>query len=456
MVTESYSGLEKTPVDSPAEEPGENIWQDNYFWRSITLSRDNAGYKRFIQSIFVFLLISSLIVTTTGCARKGLIAEEYASDFYRVPKLLLDGPMKENPQFIFYGDSRPGWRFQEKFRHKRNWLTWKMLIVPFYEVYWLGNGAVGGVNRLRHVPDYGHKERLMVRDAVYEAAKRSRVDFIVHGGDMPTDGRRPSHWAKFLEEHKENRPLVSDFPFLPIVGNHERTDDKEYGLLNYQAIFEYPPFYVLDFPDAAIFVVDSNLIIDQYRSIDDDEQDALFQKWFVSDNSERPAWLEQELASRSQRFKIVIMHHPIVSVAKHYTDWTKPLYGRNLRQKREKLLSVLQQQGVRLVLAGHDHLYEHDTVRLSDYGGPGTHVAISGGAGAPLRSGTKPSRVAECCQVFSEDGLDVAMIRQMEIYHYFLVDIDSDKITIHVMEVTGDPEEPVKLADEIVIEGVGE
>jgi len=411
----------------------------------------HTGYRGYIQHVFAFFLVLGFLIAATGCARKGLVTAKYPSEFYRVPKLLPDDSMDKNPQFIFYGDSRPGWRFQEKFYDKKNWLTWKMLILPFYEIYWLGNGAVGGINRLRHVPDYGHRERLMVRDAVYEAAKRPEVDFIVHGGDMPTDGRRPSHWARFLEEHGK---MVSELPFIPVVGNHEKANDQEYGLPNYQAIFEYPQFYVLDFPDAAIFVVNSNLMIDQYQLIDDEKQDALFQKWFVSDNSEEPAWLERELASRSQRHKIVVMHHPPVSLAKHYTDWLKPAYGRDLRQKRQKLLSMLHQQGVRLVLASHDHLYEHNMVRSRAHGGPAIHVVISGGGGVPLRSNTKSKKVAEYLQVFSEDKLDVTLVRQSEIYHYCLVDVKPDKITIQVMETTGDPGEPTKIVDEIV-SGIG-
>ena len=410
------------------------------------------GNKLYLQRIFTLLVVSGLVAASIGCARKGLIIEKYQSDFYRVPKLLPDGPMDENPHFIYYGDSRPGWRGHEKFYRKQNWLTWKMALIPFYEVYWLGNGIVGGINRLRNVPDYGHRERRMVRDAVYQEAKRSDVDFIVHGGDMPTDGRRPSHWALFIDEHKFQRPLLTEFPFIPMAGNHERTDDKEYGLPNYEAIFDYPSFFVMDFPDAAIFVVDSNLIIDQHESIDDDEQDALFQKLFVSDDSEQPAWLEREMASRSQRFKILLMHHPPISLAKHYTDWTNPLWGRNLEQKRMKLLSLLFQHGVQAILAGHDHLYQHTVVRSTDHDGPGIRVVISGGAGSPLRSGTKPGRVAECCQLLSEGGLDVALIREAEIYHYCLVEIDSEKITIKVMAVTGDPENPVRLSDEIIIE----
>ena len=177
----------------------------------------HTGYRRFILRASVCFLVSGLLVASVACARKGLISEKYPSDFYHVPKLLPDGPMDKNPQFIFYGDSRPGWRDHEKFLNKRNWLTWKMALFPFYEFYWLANGIGGGINRLRSSPNYGSQERLMVRDAVYKAAKRSKADFILHGGDISTDGRRPSGWAEFITENKIERPLMSEFPFLPVI-----------------------------------------------------------------------------------------------------------------------------------------------------------------------------------------------------------------------------------------------
>lgn len=200
-------------------------------------------YKRPIKRISILLLIIGLFAASMAYClseRKGLITDKYSRDFYHVPRLLPDGPMEENPRFIIYGDSRPGWRVKERFLERKNWLTWKMLIFPFYEVYWLGNGLVGGINYLRHKPDYGIREHRMIRDAIYEAGKQSKMDFIIHGGDMPTNGRRPSHWATFLRENKIDKPLVLDFPFLPVVGNHEKANDETYGLANYEAIFDYP------------------------------------------------------------------------------------------------------------------------------------------------------------------------------------------------------------------------
>jgi hypothetical protein len=425
-------------------------------------------YKTFMQRSFALYLVLGLLAASMGCAGKGLVAEKYSSEFYRVPRLLPDEPMDRNPEFIIYGDNKPGARVKEKFLKRRSWLTWKMLIFPFYEVYWLSNGLVGGINRLRHTPDYGAQERRMVRDAIYAEAKRSNIDFIINMGDMVADGRMPSHWEGFLRENKIEQPLVSDFPFLPVVGNHERANDLTYGLPNYEVVFPYPQFYVLDFLDAALFIVDSDLILDQYQSINDDEQDALFEKWFVSgEESEQPAWLERELASRNQPFKIVVMHHPPISFARHHTDWTESSYGTDLQKKRQQLLKLFYEQGVQAVFCSHEHLYEHSILRYSSpvasLNGNAAereiHFIVSGGAGTPLRSRSDAKKLKKFLQDYRAEGFNVLLVKQEEIYHYCLVDIAPDRVTIRVMEVTGsvadaktnDATHPLRLVEEILI-----
>jgi 3',5'-cyclic AMP phosphodiesterase CpdA len=411
--------------------------------------------KRFLQYILLLILVLGLLVVAIAYLareREGLVTERYPRDFYRMPKLFVDG--QKNPEFIFCGDTQPGWRIKEKFLKRENWFTWKMFIFPFYEVYWLGNGVVGGVSYLQHKPDYGDRERQIVRDAVYAQASQPGVDFILHAGDMTDNGRRPSDWAIFLRENKADLPLVSSFPFLPVAGNHDRANDPIYGLPNYEAVFDHPRFYVLDFPDMAIFMVDSNVILDQYQYIDDDKQDALFQEWFVSaEGSERPSWLERELSSRSQRFKILVMHHPPVSFGRHHTDWTKPTWGRNLPQKRQKLLKLLHEQGVQILLCGHEHIYEHSIVRYHSTENQEEneiHIVVSS-SGAPLRRRSDVQKVEKFRQDYHDEGLDVSLVKQEEINHYCLVSADSDGITIQVLEAIGDKTQPVRLADEILL-----
>ncbi len=236
--------------------------------------------------LIAFISIFSLILIGLNCAPVGIVTEKYSEDFYRVEKLLSQAPIQTNPTLIVYSDNQSGWRIRETFLKKSNWLTWKMLIFPFYELYLIGNGIVGTVNWARKMPDYGGKERRFIRDTIYTAAKNSQNAVILNIGDIvANDGRRPAHWATFIQENKIEHPLLNDIPYLPVIGNHEHATDTTYGLANFKAVFDYPRFYVVEFRDMALFVLDSNLLIDQYEKIDDDVQDKLFHKWFVSDEN---------------------------------------------------------------------------------------------------------------------------------------------------------------------------
>ncbi len=402
---------------------------------------------------FIKIFLIALLTMTFSCASKGLITERYDTDFYRVDKVLPDNlPTKEQTKFIVYGDNRQAWRVYDKFLRSENWLTWKMLIFPFYELYWMGNGVIGGFNLLRNVPDYGKKERRMVRDAIYTEAQQSKVDFIIGSGDFVTNGLYPEHWAGFIKENKVESPLLLDFPYLPIIGNHEWSNDSTYGLPNYQAIFQYPLFYTVELANATIYVIDSNLLIDQYQLIEDSQQDELFNKWFVSaDRTRQPSWLEKELEKSDKKFKIISMHHPIISFNRHHYNWSEKTYGNNLGQKHKQLLKLFQRYGVQVVFCGHEHLYEHNVIEYNFEGKKKMHIVVSGGGGVPLRDPADSQQLAEYLQNFHAQGLKAYSVKREKIYNYCLVDINLEQLRIKTFEVTGKSTQPVSLVEEIVI-----
>ncbi len=391
-----------------------------------------------------------------SCAQVGLISDSYPESFYRVPRLLADEPLPENPTFLVYSDNQAGWRAYEKFIRKENWATWKMLLFPFYELYWLGNGLVGGINWYRRMPDYAGSERRMVRDAVYHAARTNKVDFILNTGDICAhDGRRPEHWVRFLNMYKVEHPLLNEIPFLPVIGNHEKANDTTYGIKNYQAIFQYPRFYVIDFPDGALFVVDSNFILDQDGYIDDDLQDELFREWFVSEpDDDKPSWLERQLSSRDVPFKIIAMHQPPISFGKHHKDWHQKSHGNDLLNKRQKLISLFEKYGVHLVFSGHDHYYQHNVLypeSSAESAGNEIHFIVGGGGGTPLMPLADSQTLNSYAQEFEKQGLNVRQLKQLQEYHYSLVNISDDALSVKVFEATGDPSEPDPMLDEFQI-----
>jgi len=216
------------------------------------------------------IIVACSITVTLSCSGMGLLTEESTPEIYSVPKLLPDSLLPENPKFIVYGDIRPGHRLVEKFGRKENWRTWKMAIVPFYQLYWLSNGIVGGIDLLRKDTGYGSGTRAMVRNALLNEAKSIHADFIVNTGDFVSDGRYPDHWLRFIKENKFDSPLLTEIPYLPTTGSHECTNDSVYGRKNFSAIFQYSGFYTIEFPDADLFVIDSNIMLDQKQFINDD------------------------------------------------------------------------------------------------------------------------------------------------------------------------------------------
>jgi hypothetical protein len=404
----------------------------------------------------IYPLALVLAVASLGCSQQGLLSEKYARETYEIPRLLDETvELDTNPTAIIYGDNRPGWRGLEKFAKKKAWATWKQLYLPvLYQAWWLGNGIVGGVNHLRNHPDYGNADAERVRDAVLTAALEHDADFVMNTGDMVTDGRRPDHWMKFLRQNRDSVPLANTFPFLPVIGNHDRTTNTEYGMPNYEAVFGYPPFYTVKWRNVDFFVLDSNILVDQYQYISDDTQEELFRKWFVSGPDHEPSWLERELSASNKEFKVVVLHHPPFAFAKHHDNWTKPENGPNLPQKRQLLLRLFQLYGVQLVFSGHQHMYEHNLLNFENTFGQEAlvHFVVTGGGGAPLHDAYKNDEIAECRANYAGEGLDATCVIQEVAYNYCVVKTMADQMTVEVFQVSDSPLTDGRLLDRIVVD----
>jgi hypothetical protein len=404
--------------------------------------------RRHVNKVLFFAL--SLCVTCLGCSGVGLVTEHYPERFYRVPKLQPELEMTSDATFIIYSDSQGAWRAFATFWTKSSWTNWRMLIFPFYQLYLVGNGIVGATNWLRHSPDSGAAERRLVRDAIYAEAKRSQASFVLSIGDMVADdGRRPAHWARFLRENRVEHPLLNEIPYLPVLGNHERGNDREYGFPNFDAVFGYPRFFVVEFPNASLFVLDSNLLVDSYQHIDDNVQDDLFREWFVSEDAERPSWLERQLLACDKRFKMVAMHASPVSFGVHHSDWLKPSHGRNLTEKRSSLLRLFESHNVQVVFSGHDHLYQHSILKHDD--GRLLHFIVGGSGGGSLRGLADEDAQRECLRHFRNAGMHVSLVKQARIYNYHLVHVTSEGVAVEVIEVSPDREDSTRPVEEIRI-----
>ena len=404
-----------------------------------------------LKHITAYLLCTAIFLGGLNCAGIGLVSEKYPEAFYTVPRVQPIISTESDVTFLVYSDNQAGWRVKEVFYKGWSLNNWRLLLFPFYELYVIGNGLVGAVNWLRHSPDYGAAERLMVRDAIYDEATRVPADFILNVGDISAhDGRRPAHWALFLRENKIEHPLLNEIPYLPVIGNHEKANDTTYAFPNFQSVFDYPRFYTVECGSALLIVLDSNLIIDQYQYIDDEVQEALFQEWFVAEDPENdPSWLERQLSSTEKPLKIVAMHNPPISFGRHHTDWLEPGSGRDLLQKRRRLIQLFDRYNVQVVFSGHDHLYQHSIVRYDQ--NRETHFIVGGGGGTPLRDVPDEGTRAAYLRHFQNEGFDVSLQTVAKIYHYCLVRVNADRCSIHVVQVTGEKDQPTRSVEQIEI-----
>jgi len=406
-------------------------------------------------SVFVIcLIVFGVMAVAPACSPKGLVQDSYPREYYEVPKRFPDNRMDKNPRFVVYGDNRPGWRAKEVVANKDTWLTWKQLYLPIvYQLYIVGSGLAGGVNYLIWNPDYGATEARMVRDALYERGQTEGFDFIVNTGDIVTDGRRPKDWKRFLDQNKVDVPLVTEYPYLPAPGNHDMAIDTTYGAPNYTAVFSYPLFYVFECPDVDLFVVESDYLIDYHHDIDNDVQDELYREWFISDDPANPAWLERHLAASDKTFKIVVMHHPPIAFSEHHDNWERPDYGNNLAEKRRELLTLFEEQGVQMVFSGHQHNYERSSLPFLRDDGRETSIQliITGGGGSPQRALPNQETIDEYMASYTAMDLDVVRHVQEKVYHYCVVDVQPDRISVQAIETSKSNKTNGRIVDEFVI-----
>ena len=117
------------------------------------------------------------------------------------------------------------------------------------------------------------------------------------------------------------------------------------------------------------------------------------------------AWLERQLSTSKERWKICFLHHPL---------YTSGRYGLNARWMRWQLEQLFVDHGVDVVFAGHEHMYQ----RIAPQNG--ILYFVSGGASS-LRHGD--ARPAE----FVAQSLD-------SDFHFMLIEIVGD--TLYFQTIT--------------------
>ena len=273
-----------------------------------------------------------------------------------------------------------------------------------------------GVGVLRHGE---HSDRQMsLARALERAADAHDVRFILTVGDnvyLGTEGTvtgtgdEDDDWyGSFYQPY---RYLLNRLPFFPAVGNHdasdtERSDDRDQLEDNYYIQQRFQPqvesrrasldpglFYRFGVGALLEFVcIDTSLA-----------SDLDVEHYF--DDPRHLEWVRDTLGrgrGADAPWRIPFCHHPPYCAGPHHGNTTGMV---------QRLVPLFRQAGVRLVLSGHEHNFQHSVVDGIDY-------VVSGAAGK-LRPEPPTDFAAASTRAWASAG------------HFLLVDVDAERIVVH-------------------------
>lgn len=215
----------------------------------------------------------------------------------------------------------------------------------------------------------GSAEQLAVRDRMMEVES----DLFLHLGDMAYGSGTYTEFEAYVFDVYTD--LMAAIPAWPTPGNHEYKTGLADGYIGVYYLPEQAPnpleqeyYYSFDYGNVHFISIDSN----EFRyltTIGPSEEDML--GWLANDLEE----------SADAEWKIAFMHHPPYSSGSHgNTNWLL-----------EIIVPMLEDAGVDLVLAGHDHQYErsHEIFEgeIAEVPGALTYI-VAGSGGAGVRDAT--------------------------------------------------------------------
>ena len=190
-----------------------------------------------------------------------------------------------------------------------------------------------------------------VHRKIVERILEEKPAFVLHTGDLVSNGDVPEDWDKFFEVSGD---LLARTGFYPIPGNHER------NAAIFAKYFAVPGgnmhHFSFDWGNTHFAAVDSDEIGDSKEA----------KEAFVQSQIE---WLRDDLKKNRKPLVFVFMHHPLYTAVERRTESAAKLAA--------KFESVLVEGRVAAAFYGHDHNYQHHIAK-------GIHHIVTGGGGAPL------------------------------------------------------------------------
>ena len=260
----------------------------------------------------------------------------------------------------------------------------------------LGDSGVGdsGLGNSEH-------QYLIARQLLAE-----KPSMVVHVGDVVyPDGTHELYGRNHFNYYYASMGSV---PFFPAPGNH---DYNVQGALPYLAVHSLPSdsvpvaergrYYSYDWGNVHFVSLDSNLPLERA----------------ASGAGQMLRWLNNDLQTTRQFWRVVYFHHPPYAGGPNQNDGA-------CRLIREQVVPILETYGVQVVLSGHEHSYQRShPMRKGNIVAPnaGINYFVAGGGGALLYPVYRRPEVA-----FGESE-----------HHYLRVEVRGSRMDVHAIRYDG-------------------
>ena len=222
----------------------------------------------------------------------------------------------------------------------------------------------------------GDKEQYQMAEQIAKLQARFQFKTVITVGDNLYGSERPQDFIRKFEE--PYKPLLdAGVKFYASLGNHDAREQSRYKLFN----MDGKTYYSFKAPDEDVrfFALETDYLSPAQLS-----------------------WLQKELESSNEKWKIPYFHHPLYSSGGRHGSHV---------EHRNTLEPLFLKYGVSVVFTGHDHFYE----RIKPQNGIVYFVVGSGGK---LRRGDIDRRSPLTARGFDTDLAFLAAEISGDVMHF--------------------------------------
>lgn len=310
-----------------------------------------------------------------------------------------------------------------------------------------------------------HPEHTKVMDKMLGKVKELSstpfpVRFVLQSGDAVLRGQIGAMWNIGFSPIIERLTRGANIPYFFSVGNHDVTSsptpgdaDRAFGLHNTLAAMSklippegsprrlsgYPT-YAFGYGNMFVIALDSNIATDTFQL----------------------AWVNQQLDGLDRdryRHVIAFFHHPPFSSGPHGGASAEPAPGTGRKAPdrvevqttaiRTLYMPLFRKHHVRMLVTGHDHLYDHWVERYEDQGVTyRMDTVVTGGGGAPIvtYAGEPDLRAyvagSSAANLKVEHLLKPGATAAENPHHFVVIQVDGDRLSLDVIGTGEKPYAP--------------